>query len=87
MKIYVDVMGGDLAPEAPVKGALKALRQYPGLEIILAGKLDEVTSLLGDYEDVKDRLTLEEEPEVITNHESPVMGVRKRLTAQRFREC
>ena len=76
MKIYVDAMGGDLAPEAPVKGALKALRQYPGLEIILAGKLDEVTPLLGDYEDVKDRLTLEEEPEVITNHESPVMGVR-----------
>ena len=65
MKIYVDAMGGDLAPEAPVKGALRALRQYPDLEIILAGKLDEVTPFLGDYADVKDRLTLEEEPEVI----------------------
>ena len=75
MKIYVDAMGGDLAPEAPVKGSLKALREYPGLEIILAGKLDEITPFLGEYEDVKDRLILEEEPEVITNHESPVMGV------------
>ena len=81
MKIYVDAMGGDLAPEAPVKGVLKALRQYPGLEIILAGKLDEVTPFLGEYEDVKDRLTLEEEPEVITNHESPVMGVRKKVNS------
>ena len=72
MKIYVDAMGGDLAPEAPVKGALRALRQYPNLEIILAGRLDEVKPFLGDYEDVKDRLILEEEPEVITNHESPV---------------
>ncbi len=81
MKIYVDAMGGDLAPEAPVKGALKALRQYPQLEIILAGKLDEVTPFLGEYDDVKDRLTLEEEPEVITNHESPVMGVRKKVNS------
>ena len=78
MIIYVDAMGGDLAPEAPVKGALRALRQYPQLSIILAGRLDEVKPHLGDYSDVADRLILEEEPEVITNHESPVMGVRKR---------
>ena len=81
MTIYVDAMGGDLAPEAPVKGALKALRQYPHLTIILAGKLDEVKPFLGDYEDVKDRLILEEEPEIITNHESPVMGVRKKVNS------
>ena len=76
MKIYVDAMGGDLAPEAPVKGALRALRQYTCLEIILAGKLDEITPFLGDISDVKDRLTLEEEPEVITNHESPACAKR-----------
>ena len=81
MKIYVDAMGGDLAPEAPVKGSLEALRQYPGLEIILAGKLDEITPFLGNYNDVADRLTLEEAPEVITNHESPVMGVRKKVNS------
>ena len=78
MKIYVDAMGGDLAPEAPVRGALRALRLYPGLEIILAGKLDEITPFLGGYGDVEGRLTLEEAPEVISNHESPVMGVRKK---------
>ncbi len=81
MKIYVDAMGGDLAPEAPVKGALAALRKYPSLEIILAGKLDEVTPFLTDWDDVKSRLTLEEAPEVITNHESPVMGVRKKVNS------
>ena len=37
MKICVDAMGGDLAPEAPVKGSLRALRQFPNLTIILAG--------------------------------------------------
>ena len=81
MKIYVDAMGGDLAPEAPVKGTLAALRKYPKLEIILAGQLDAVKPFLTDWEDVKDRLTLEEAPEVITNHESPVMGVRKKVNS------
>ena len=79
MKIYVDAMGGDLAPEAPVKGALKALRQYPNLTVILAGDLEKVKPFLGDCADVKDRLVLEDAPEVITNHESPVMGVRKKV--------
>ena len=77
----MDAMGGDLAPEAPVKGALRALRQYPHLEIILAGKLEEIKPHLGDYSDVASRLELEEEPEVITNHESPVMGVRKKVNS------
>ena len=31
MKIYVDAMGVDQAPEPPVKGTLRALRQYPHL--------------------------------------------------------
>ena len=81
MKIYVDAMGGDLAPEAPVKGSLEALRKYPGLEIILAGKPEEITPLLTDIDDVKNRLTIEDAPEVITNHESPVMGVRKKVNS------
>ena len=81
MKIYVDAMGGDLAPEAPVRGSLAALRKYPGLEIILAGKPDEIAPFLGNYDDVKDRLTIEDAPEVITNHESPVMGVRKKVNS------
>ena len=46
MKIYVDAMGGDLAPEAPVKGSLDALRKYPELEIILAGRLEEIKPFL-----------------------------------------
>ena len=81
MKIYVDAMGGDLAPAAPVKGSLAALRKYPGLEIILAGNPKEITPYLKDYDDVKDRLTIEDAPEVITNHESPVMGVRKKVNS------
>ena len=79
MVVYVDAMGGDLAPEAPVKGTVEALRKYPDLKVILAGKLDEIEPHLAGADDVRDRITLEDAPEVITNHESPVMGVRKKV--------
>lgn len=76
MRIFVDAMGGDLAPKAPVEGALEALRKYPSLEISLAGDLSAVEPLLKDCDDVRSRITLVDAPEVITNDESPVMGVR-----------
>ncbi len=76
MRIFLDAMGGDNAPQAPVEGALEALRLYPDLEIVLAGNLPEVEPLLQDAGDVRSRITLVDAPEVITNDESPVMGVR-----------
>lgn len=76
MRIFLDAMGGDNAPQAPVEGAIEALRRFPNLEISLAGKLDAIMPLLADAEDVRSRITLVDAPEVITNDESPVMGVR-----------
>ena len=76
MRIFVDAMGGDYAPQAPVEGAVEALRRYPNIEITLAGDLEQVEPLLKDCDDVRGRITLLHASEVITNHESPVMGVR-----------
>lgn len=45
MKIIVDAMGGDLAPFAPVKGALMAHEKY-GADIILAGRTEEILRAL-----------------------------------------
>jgi len=81
MKIYIDAMGGDYAPEAPVRGTIEALRKFPGLEVILAGQTEQIRPFLTDCEDVRSRITVEEAPEVITNHESPVMGVRKKVNS------
>ena len=81
MKIFVDAMGGDNAPEAPVKGTLEALRRFPGLEVVLAGDLKQLEPFLAGSDDVKSRLTLLDAPEVITNNESPVMGVRKKVNS------
>ncbi|MBQ8537245.1 MAG: phosphate acyltransferase PlsX [Clostridia bacterium] len=78
MRIFLDAMGGDFAPQATCEGALEALRTYPELEISLAGVMEDMKACLKDYDDVKNRLTLVDAPEVITNHESPVMGVRRK---------
>ena len=76
MRIFLDAMGGDNAPQAPVEGAIEALRKHADLEIVLAGIPDQLTPLLAGAEDVRSRITLLDAPEVITNNESPVMGVR-----------
>jgi len=78
MRIFVDAMGGDYAPQAPVEGAIEALRRYPEIEITLAGVIPEIEKYLTDCDDVRSRITLVDAPEVITNEESPVMGVRKK---------
>ena len=42
MRIFVDAMGGDYAPQAPVEGAIEALRRYPEIEVVLAGVIPEI---------------------------------------------
>ncbi len=83
MKIYLDAMGGDNAPQAPVEGALEALGMFPQLEIELAGPIDTVTKTVdsvfaGADPALRARLLLTDCPEVITNCEAPVMAVRKK---------
>ena len=78
MRIFVDAMGGDYAPQAPVEGTIEALRRFPEIEVTLAGVIPEIEKYLVDCDDVRSRITLVDAPEVITNEESPVMGVRKK---------
>ena len=81
MRIYVDAMGGDNAPQAIVEGTLEALRKHPELQVVLGGPGGQIEPLLKEAEDVRDRISLDDAPEVITNHESPVMGVRKKTNS------
>ncbi len=75
--LFIDAMGGDHAPIAPVKGSVLALRRDPGLKISLAGILSEIEPLLADAGDVRGRITLVDAPEVITNHDAPALAVRQ----------
>ncbi len=45
MKIIVDAMGGDNAPQAPVMGAIQANKEY-GVDVILVGRGEEILKVL-----------------------------------------
>lgn len=45
MKIIVDAMGGDNAPQAPVMGAIQANKEY-GVDIVLVGRGEEILKVL-----------------------------------------
>ena len=45
MKIIVDAMGGDNAPQSAVKGTLYA-RQRLGVDIVLVGRKEDISSCL-----------------------------------------
>lgn len=84
MKIVVDAMGGDLAPKVNVDGAIDALREFPDVEIVLAGPQELVEKTIGEYadqqalSDVRSRLSVVDAPEVITTEEHPVMALRRK---------
>ena len=45
MKIILDAMGGDHAPEAPVLGAIEAAKAY-GVEITLVGRGEAILEVM-----------------------------------------
>lgn len=72
MKIIIDAMSGDNAPEEIVKGALRAKEEL-GVDIILVGKQSVISSLLKDtpksgieIADASDVITMEDDPSTAT---------------------
>ncbi|MDY3971767.1 MAG: phosphate acyltransferase PlsX [Clostridia bacterium] len=80
MKIIIDAMGGDHAPQAPVKAAVKAVGEL-GVEIILVGKTDVVEKELSKYNYNKDKISIAHAEDVISNHEEPAKAVRSKKNA------
>jgi len=78
VRIAVDAMGGDRAPQAPVEGALQALAQDETLEVVLVGA---PAALAATLRPEVPRLTVVEAVEVITPDEPPVAAVRQKPDA------
>ena len=75
MKIIVDAMGGDNAPEAIVKGAVLA-RDRLGVELCLVGRKDDIERCLEGVD--RKGLNIVDAPEVITMHDDPSTAVRRK---------
>jgi len=77
LKIAVDAMGGDFAPERVVEGAVLAARNF-GMEIILVGDEAKVGEELKRHDTSGLRITIQQASEMVRMDESPVEALRKK---------
>ena len=79
MKIILDVMGGDHAPEAPVMGAIQAAKDF-GAEITLVGRGEAILEVMKKHgiDTLPDGLEIANADDVVDMHDDPMDVVRKR---------
>src|SRR5512136_1461627 len=78
MKIAVDAMGGDYAPEAIVEGAVLAAEEY-GLSIILTGPEDRVKQELSKYPSASYLdIEVKHASQIVEMHDEPAAILRRK---------
>ena len=78
MRIAIDAMGGDLAPDAVISGSLMALELLArDDELILVGPKDVIEAKLPAQLNFAAKLTIEHAPDVIGMDDPPVESLRK----------
>lgn len=77
MKIAVDAMGGDHAPQVEIEGAVQAAREFD-LSVILVGNREILEAELRKRGALDLPITVKNASEVVGMHESPSAAVRKK---------
>ncbi len=77
MRIILDGMGGDHAPEATVEGAVLASQEF-GADIIIVGLKDVLEKELSKYGSHFPKIELYHAPEIIDMQDAPAASVRKK---------
>lgn len=77
MRIAVDAMGGDKAPDVIIKGAILAAREIDA-EIILVGRQEIIGKKLSSHIYVPDNISVVNATEVIEMDDSPAASVRRK---------
>lgn len=80
MKIILDAMGGDNAPDANIKGAINAINKIKG-DIILVGKEEIIREKIKkiykkNLEEISDRITIHNATETIEMEDIPTMAIK-----------
>lgn len=78
MKVIVDAMGGDNAPQAIIEGCVMGLKENSTLSITLTGDESAIMAELDKYEYDKARINIVHATEVIDMAEAPVEAIRKK---------
>lgn len=77
IKLAIDAMGGDHAPQAVVQGVNQAIEAYKDLEIQLYGDPEQIKK----YLTVQERVTIIATSQVIEGEDEPVKAVRHKKDA------
>ena len=77
MRIALDVMGGDFAPETNIDGAIAALKVNPQLEVVLVGDQPVIDLLLEKAGCPEKRLTVRAAEGFVGMDEKPTVALRK----------
>ena len=79
MKIILDAMGGDNAPQATVLGAVAAAKDF-GADITLVGRENEILQVLKDngMTELPKGISIFHAEDVVDTHDDPAAVVRKR---------
>ena len=79
MRLIIDAMGGDLAPQAPVAGALQAIQTY-GCQVILVGQEEVIRQTLAKegVTNLPDGLTIHNATQVIEICDNPSTAWRRK---------
>ncbi len=76
MKIGIDILGGDFAPDANIGGALLARKELPeGVRMVLIGDKEQIISKLNDLKEPIDQYDIVHAPDVITMHDHPTRAI------------
>ena len=79
MKIILDAMGGDNAPQAPVLGAIEAVKRY-NADIILVGRGQEILEVLkkNGLDTLPEGMEIAHADDVVDMHDDPATVIHKR---------
>ena len=77
MRIAVDAMGGDHAPQVNVDAALAAAREF-GISSLLVGRAAELSRLLREADYHGDQIEIVDAPEVVTMDDPATAAIRKK---------
>ncbi|HHY74590.1 MAG TPA: phosphate acyltransferase PlsX [Bacillus bacterium] len=77
MRIAIDAMGGDHAPEQIVKGVVEAVKAFPTVEFTLIGNESEINKYLTSTENI----SIIHTEEVIEATDEPARAVRRKKSA------
>ena len=82
MKIILDAMGGDHAPQAPVLGAIQAAKDF-GAEITLVGRGEEILKVLrsNNIETLPEGVEIANADDVVDMHDDPAKVIKQRTNS------